>query len=170
MSKNRPLISPLVQHFWESGLLLVGFVALLMWDASIEPKVVLAVILIRVCFSWSEAKSINEHIASTSLQLLRRVAILEGFVVTLEHRISRLDIPLKDDDVMDLYADYEQRLQEFGEGFDQGLKERLAVENSALLRPFPSWFVPLLSILGALAQIAVVGAIAWAVTKLMVRI
>lgn len=159
----------IVQHFWESGLLLVGFIALFWWDSGpIALRVVLGLILVRACFSWSETAVLEKQIASMTLENQKRHAILQGLLFELDQKMEKSHENANDGEgareAARIFVEkIENAERAFQEGYDRssGIEEMLSPSVGAR-----AW----VSIGGTVFQIAVIAILAWGIIELIDRI
>lgn len=156
----------LVQHFWESGLMFLGFAVLFWWDdGPLELRIVLALLLIRMCFSWGETSVLEKQISALAFENAKRHAILQGLVFELDRKLAKRELSSEGTDSAEEAArNFLEKMAKGGKSFEESydgstrLDESLSTSASSR-----AWT----SILGSVIQVALLALLAWGITALL---
>lgn len=164
-SETESKMSDRFQQFYETGFLIVGFAACFSWNGAVELKVILCLILIRVCFSWGEISAIEKQILSLKYDVLKSTGILQGFVISIKEEVARGNDPArKDKPAGEVAEEYQKAIERAGNSFDDGYNMQLKIEELDK-QVLGSSVLPL--ILGVLVQISLAALAGWGISFLV---
>ena len=153
------------QHFYETGFLIIGFAACFSWEGAIELKVILSLILIRVCFSWGELSAIEKKIKAYKYESLRSTAVLQGFIISIKEEVARGNDPTrKDKPASEIAEEYQKTIERSGNSFDDGYGMQLRIEGLDQ-QVLGSSVLPL--VIGVLGQVSLAAFIGWGISFLL---
>lgn len=159
----------IVQHFWESGLLLVGFVALFWWDGGvIGLKIVLGLILVRACFSWSEISVLEKQIASMALDNQKHNAILQALLCELNQKIEKANASTEQSaDTKEAAHAFMEKIANAERAFEESYEQNSRIgQMLSLSVGARAWS----SMAGTVVQIVVLAILGWGVAELIDKI
>ena len=144
----------------------IGFVALFLWDGGApEIKIVLALILVRVCFSWGEVAVLEKHLFEMNLEAQKQGALLQMLMFELDQKITKAhgDEEHRGNPLGAVDA-YMEKMKKFDGAAKQAYEDAFATQRiSSLSKSAKIW----VSIGGSVGQIAVIALVAWGITKLI---
>ena len=154
-----------MQVIFEIVFAVVGYSAAINWDGPIELKIVMVIVITRVCVGYGELSAIERQLESAQTLLLKQIAINQMLILEVRESVRSLQ---NADNSSGVAADFsrvdEEQLEDFEREFDLGLRE--AQEHRKALQLIPNQLT-VAAIAGALFQMALLLGIGWGIAELL---